>query len=271
MLGVSLPRPGPVQALIKRDLQASRTYRLALVLDVILIFLSLVLYFFISRTFANATTRDLAGAPSYFAFAAVGVALGMIVQGAGARVAGRVREERLTGTFETLVAQPISAAELALGLVGFEFLFATIRAVAYVLLAALFLNLDVGGASWPGFALTVLSSGMAMSTVGIVLISGVVLLKRAEALAAATGFGLAVLGGAYFPVAVLPDWLQRVTTVLPSRYAYDGIRAALFRGQGWAGDVLVLLLFSVGGLAVATSFFAAALELAKRRGSISTY
>jgi ABC-2 type transport system permease protein len=270
-LDVSFPRAGAVQALVKRDLLASRTYRLAVVLDVVFSFLTLVLYFFISRTFANATTRNLGGAPSYFAFAAVGVALGLIVQSAGARVANRVREERLTGTFETLVAQPITATELALGLVGFEFLFATIRAAAYVLLAALFLNLDVGGASWPGFALTVLSSGMAMSTVGIVLISGVVLLKRAEVLASLTGLGLAVLGGAYFPIAVLPDWLQRVANVLPSRFAYDGVRAALFRGQGWAGDVLILVLFSAGGLAVACSFFAAALQLAKKRGSISTY
>jgi ABC-2 type transport system permease protein len=67
---------------------------------------------------------------------------------------------------------------------------------------------------------------------------------------------MVMLGGAWVPSFIFPDWLQRATTVLPVRWAVDGLDAMTWRGLGAAAAItpmLVLLGFAAafGGLAAA--------------------
>jgi len=73
------------------------------------------------------------------------------------------------------------------------------------------------------------------------------------------------------PVEVLPGTLQSISAVVPSRFAYDGVRSALFEGQGWAGDAARLMLFAIAGLPLAVLAFKGALLRAKKRGTLATY
>jgi ABC-2 type transport system permease protein len=242
---------------------------MAFVLDLFFGFISLAIYYFISRTFA-VVPSNLAGAPSYFAFAAVGVALGLVVQAASFRVAQRMREEQLTGALETLIAQPVSAAELALGLAGFHFAFATVRAVLYLVLANVVFNADFSSADWGGFVVMMVITAIAMAPVGIAIGAAVLVLKRAELLASLTTLALALVGGAYFPIDVLPDWIEPLAKILPTTFAFDGVRAALYQGGGWASSAAKLLAVAVVIMPISLWLFAFALRLARRRGSLST-
>jgi ABC-2 type transport system permease protein len=254
---------------VRRDFHVSRSYRAAFVLDLFFGFVSLAIYYFISKTF-TVTPSNLAGAPSYFSFAAVGVALGLVVQAATFRVAQRLREEQLTGALETLVAQPVSAPELALGLAGFHFAFATVRAVAYLLIADVAFSADFSNADWLGFVVMMVVTAMAMAPVGIAVGAAVLVLKRAELLATVTTLALALVGGAYFPIDVLPGWLQPLAKILPTTFAFNGVRAALYRGTGWTTPALELLAVFVIAMPVALWLFASAIAIARRRGSLST-
>ncbi len=67
---------------------------------------------------------------------------------------------------------------------------------------------------------------------------------------------MVMLGGAWVPTFVFPAWLQRLTVVVPARWAVDGLDAMTWRGVGLAGAVtpaLALLGFAVlfGAIAVA--------------------
>ena len=259
-----------VRALVRRDYAVSRSYRLTFVLDVFFGVVSLLIYFFISRTFEDATTRDLGGAPNYFAFAAVGVALNLVIQAATARLVQRGREEQLTGALEILVAQPITATELVLGLAGFHFLFAVSRAVFYLLVAGFFLDADLSGADWGGFVVVLAATAVAMGCIGIALAALVLLIKRAELPAGLALLALALLGGAFFPVSVLPGWLEAIADVLPTTFAFSGVRAALYRGEDWAVPAAELAAFAVVALPVSIAVFRAALWFAKREGSLSS-
>jgi ABC-2 type transport system permease protein len=64
-----------------------------------------------------------------------------------------------------------------------------------------------------------------------------------------------MLGGAWVPSFIFPQWLQRITVVMPARWAVDGLDAVVWRGLGFEAAIVpiaVLLLFSVvfGVLAV---------------------
>jgi ABC-2 type transport system permease protein len=267
----SVPRVRVVAAFVRRDFAIRRSYRLAVALDAVFGFLSLAVYLFISRTFGDVATADLSGAPSYFAFAAVGVALTTVVQAASAGIAGTVREEQLTGTLEALTAQPVTAAETAFGLAGFPFLFAAGRAAAYLVIAFLVLGVDISGASWVGFVVVLMAAGVALSAIGVALAALVVVVKRSQALVGVVTFALGFLGGAFFPIDVFPGWLQPLAAATPTRFAFDGVRDALFTGGGWGGDALALAAFSAAATPLALAAFAGALALARRHASLGTY
>jgi ABC-2 type transport system permease protein len=266
-----LPSFWPIAALIRRDYLITRSYRLPFVLDAFYGLLELTVYFFISRTFHGFVPAKLQGAPSYFAFAAVGIAVAVVVVAAASGVARRLRDEQLTGTLEALVAQPVTTTQLCLGLAGFPLVFAIARAAVYLVVAGVWMNLDLSQTSWPGVILLLLVVGTSLSVFGILSGAIVLVLKRGEVLSGMLLFGMTVLCGSVFPISALPDWLEPVGKVLPLRFAFDGVRAALFRGEGWGSDFVVLLVFSIVGLPVAIAIFGRALRIGQRAGSLGQY
>jgi ABC-2 type transport system permease protein len=99
----------------------------------------------------------------------------------------------------------------------------------------------------------------------------VLVLKRGHVLASSAVFVMTLLSGSIFPVTALPGWLQPISRVLPTRFAFDGIRGALFEGHGWGVDVLALLLTAVVGIPLALVVFARAVRLTQRQGSLGQY
>ena len=262
---------GAIRALILRDWGVMRSYRAALILDLAFGFVNLTAYHFISQTVRPRFGAELQGAPSYFAFAAVGIALMVVLQASVTGLARRLREEQLAGTLEMLLAQPISSAELALGLAGFPFLFAIFRALAYLLLGGAFLGLSFAHCDWLGLLVSFLVSGFAFAAIGIVLASLVVVFKRAEAAATVGTAVIGLLGGAVFPIAVLPAWLKPVATIIPTRFALNAVRGALFGTHAWAGSALTLLIVGACLMVAALCLFGAAVRLVIRLGTVSQY
>ena len=262
---------GPIRTLARRDFEITYSYRAALASELMFGFLNLVVYYFISRTFELGHGSHLSGAPSYFAFASGGVALAVVLQTAAVGLTRRVREEQLAGTLEMLVVQPISPGELALGLAGFSFLFAVVRALGYLLLAGLLLDLSFAHTDGLGLIIALLASGAAFTAIGVALAAVVLVFKRADAIGALGIFAISLLGGAFFPRHVLPGWLQFLSNILPTRYAFAAVRAAQFGQSSWVRPSLYLLLFAVLAMAAALVLFSGALRHTIRHGTLNQY
>ena len=69
---------------------------------------------------------------------------------------------------------------------------------------------------------------------------------------------MVLLGGAWFPAFLFPDWLQKISFVFPTRWAVEGFEGATWRGQGFAElfpKGIALLVFAViFGLLAAARF-----------------
>lgn len=260
-----------IRALLINNFLVLRSYRAAFAAELVLGGINVLTYFFISRTFGNAAPADLGPAPSYFSYAIVGLAVSNVVGAASIALAVRLREEQLTGTLEAVITQPVRATEMAIGWSALAFLGALVRAAAYMLFAIVLLNLDVSKADWPGFVLVLVATAAALSSVGVVTGAITMLMKRGEAISGMIIFGLGLVSGAYFPISVLPEWLQPIGEIAPTRFAFDGLREALFAGGNWENDLLVLLAFAVLLLPLAMFFFSQSLRIAKRLGSIAEY
>src|SRR6478609_3565480 len=85
-------------AFFRRDLAITRSFRYPLVLDSLFALLQLAVTFYVSKTFEGISPTDLNGAPNYFAFAAVGIAIASVVETATTTVANRIRNGQLSGS-----------------------------------------------------------------------------------------------------------------------------------------------------------------------------
>ena len=101
------PRWRVVRTLVAREYASKRTYRLAFILDLLFGIANLFVYYFISRTLGAGDNADLGDAPTYFAFALVGIAITNVIGAASTGLAYRIREEQFTGTLEALLIQPV--------------------------------------------------------------------------------------------------------------------------------------------------------------------
>jgi ABC-2 type transport system permease protein len=94
--------------------------------------------------------------------------------------------------------------------------------------------------------------GLAMS--GMILRLGL----GAEELAWASIFIVAPVSGVYYPIAVLPAWLQSVAWATPSAHVFEGMRAVLLDGvfrwdRFWMAAVLDLVYLALGAAVFAWS------------------
>jgi ABC-2 type transport system permease protein len=257
-------------AIAQRDFSLSRSYRLAFAFDLMWGAVDIVLYYFISRV-VGAPTADLGGAPTYFAFAVAGIVGSLVVGSATAEIASRIREEQLTGTLEIVCAQPLASFELACGYAVFPVLFALARAVAYLAVAVAVLDLGQTGTNWLGVAIVLMTGGLAFVGVGILAAAATVVFKRGEAVAGFLVFAMGFVSGALFPITVLPGWLEPIGKAMPMRFAFEGLRHALYGGTGWGLDAIVLAVVAVIGIPLASVVFALSLRSARRAGTLAQY
>jgi len=90
----------------------------------------------------------------------------------------------------------------------------------------------------------------------------------AEELAWAAIFVIAPVSGVYYPIAVLPPWLQAISSAIPSAHVFEGMRAVLLQGQFrwdhfWQAAALNLVYLALGA-----AMFGWAMRNARDRGTL---
>ncbi len=102
------------------------------------------------------------------------------------------------------------------------------------------------------------------------LVSGIVLRYGlgAESLAWVSIFAVQPISGVYYPIEVLPAWLQHVAALLPSSYVFEGMRSVLFQ-HTFRVDLLVnAMALNVVYLAGGVLGFLAFFRRARVRGQL---
>jgi ABC-2 type transport system permease protein len=83
-----------------------------------------------------------------------------------------------------------------------------------------------------------------------------------------------LFGGVYFPVAVLPEWLQTVSHLLPITYSLNAMRQPLLQGYSLgelAPEIGALVLFSAVLVPASLLAFRYAVRKAKMEGTLVHY
>ncbi|MDF2750944.1 MAG: transporter [Gaiellaceae bacterium] len=180
--------------------------------------------------------------------------------------------ERWEGTIEYTFMAPLSRAMHLAGAGFFAVLYGLIRALILFLVVAFFFDLEMPQADFlAAFVVLVIAS---FSFVGIGIMTAVLPLispeKGAQLGFVAQGM-LLVVSGVYYPVSVLPTWMEWLSVISPATYALEGIRGAILEGEGletmW-DEIWPLLVIGAIAAPVGLAIFRAGEQYAKRHGKL---
>lgn len=178
--------------------------------------------------------------------------------------------ERWEGTIEYTFMAPLSRVVHLGGSGLFAVLYGLVRASLLFAVVSLFFDLDLADANYAAaVALLVIASlsffGIGMMTSVLPLVSPE---KGMQLGFVAQGMMLAV-SGVYYPVEVLPGWMQAIARVSPATYALDGIRGAILDGHGLRWEhVWPLLVIGVVSIPLGLAVFHRGETYAKRHGKL---
>jgi ABC-2 type transport system permease protein len=180
--------------------------------------------------------------------------------------------ERWEGTIEYTFMAPLSRPAHLLGMGAFAVLYGVIRTVALFGLVAVMLGVHFTN---PNFATaTVVLAVSSVSFVGIGMMTAVLPLVSPEK---GTQLGfiaqglLLVVSGVYYPVSVLPQWMQWLSVLSPATYTLEGARRAILDGASVSAvwdDLWPLILIGTIAVPLGLYVFAIGERYAKRHGRL---
>ena len=157
-------------------------------------------------------------------------------------------------TWDRLRASPAGTAEILLGKMATPLIEMTIQFVLLFGLAGLVMDLHVRG-SWLALCAVGCAFAVFLVITGIAVTGVCRTYMQANAAVTAGALMLAGFAGALVPYALLPPWAQSISPLVPSYWAMQGYKHAIFGGETVLLSILVLLGFSLISAVVAVSSF----------------
>jgi ABC-2 type transport system permease protein len=272
-LAAAVGEAGKLPAFVRRDLLLALSHRKAILRDLALLGAQLVVFWFIGRLVDPDALPAYGGSPApYPEFVAIGIVLSLVVGRVLGRVATAIREEQLRGRLGTLLATSSALRTVQLGSVVLDLLWLPLRMALFLTVAAVALGLDFDLAGAPMVAVLLIALLPFVWGLGLACAAAILAFQRGIA---TTGYVVAVLGvvsGAYFPLSLLPDWLESVGRLNPLAGTLEGMRDALLGGAGWdavGSDMLALLPGSAALLLAGAAAFSVAVVHARRNGTLA--
>jgi len=177
-------------------------------------------------------------------------------------------EEMWARNVGNLMMSPLTPLEFLLALMTMSLIRLAIGIIPMTLLAIWFFDFNFYGLGLPLIAffcnLIFTSWAVGIFVSGLVLRNGL----GAESIVWTLMFALMPLACVYYPVQVLPHWLQLVAWCLPPTYVFEGMRALLIDNVFRSDLMMTALGLNAALLLASFAAFIALLRSARRAGSL---
>ncbi len=262
-------------AFITRDFLIAASYRFAVVLRIAALLLTLVLFYFLGRTFSGAIAPGLERyGGEYFPYVLIGLAVSSFVSVGLHALSRDVRAAQVEGTLEALLCTPTSIYTVLVGNSLWAFMTALGTCLALLGAGCVFLGFRPDAAAWALACVVLALTFAAFLLVGILGAAFTMRFKQGNPVTMFFGTAGYFLGGVVFPVEVLPGPFQSCAALLPITHAVKALREIFLARMG-AAEVLPLagnlLIFIAVMAPVSLLLFRAAVKRARREGSLVQY
>ena len=177
-------------------------------------------------------------------------------------------EEIWSRNFTNLFIAPLKVSEIIAALTATALIRTLIGIVPDILLASPFFGVslfDLG----PSLVLLLLSLYLFGMTLGLFVVSGLLRFGPSfENVAWSSLFLLAPLGCIYYPLSILPDFLQMLAKTLPLVYIFEEVRSILINNTINYSNIMSALLLNLIYFLISIYVFYLAFHEARKRGTL---
>jgi ABC-2 type transport system permease protein len=262
-------------AFLWRDIRNEMSYRLAFFMELFGILPAVLMFYFLSRLFGEMITGPLSEyGGRYFPFVLIGIAAQSYLSLSLGSFASSIRESQVSGTLEAVLTTPVPLSVFLLGSSLYPFVLNALRIMIYLVVGNLLFEAGLDWRQWPALLVVLMLTVTAVSGLGILSASFTVLFKKGDPLNWAFSVGSWLLGGVYYPVSVLPEWLQKISDFIPMTHTLESFRLILLGHRDLfavGGHLLALCLWSLMVLPASLLCFRYALNQARIKGNLGHY
>ena len=205
-------------------------------------------------------------------FLGIGTVVWAYLRAVFSNVGEMVAWERWEGTIEYTMMAPISRLAHMLGVSLFSIIYGLARSALLLGVLALFFSVDLSNANLGGAALILLVGSVSFLGFGIMAaVLPLLFPERGEEMTFVISSILLLVSGVYYPISVLPDWMEPLATVSPATYVLKGMRAALLEGMptlALGPSILPILILGALTLPLGVAVFGWGERYAKRTGRL---
>jgi len=180
--------------------------------------------------------------------------------------------ERWEGTIEYTLMAPITRLTHLAGHTAFAVVYSMFHTVVILAITALFFELDLTKANLVGGTVVLLVSSVSFIGIGVaVAILPLLFPEKGSQMTHVIIALLLLISGVYYPVSVLPAWLQLFAQYSPATYVLEGTRAALLNGAPTTAlweYVWPLIIMGFISIPIGLWLFRMAEQYAKRTGKL---
>jgi len=177
-------------------------------------------------------------------------------------------EEIWSRNFTNLFIAPLKISEIITALTVTALLRTLIGIVPAILLAAPFFGVSIFNLG-PSLILLFLSLYLFGITLGLLVTSGLLRYGPVfENIAWSSLFLLAPLGCVYYPLSILPDWLQILAKMLPLVYIFEEVRSILLNNVVNYSNIISALKLNLIYFLFGVSIFYLSFYSARKKGTL---
>ena len=177
-------------------------------------------------------------------------------------------EEIWSRNFTNLFIAPFKISEIIAALTATALIRTLIGIVPAVLLASPFFGVSLLNLG-PALILLLFSLYAFGITLGLFVVSGLLRYGPAfENVAWSSLFLLAPLGCIYYPLTILPDWLQIIAKALPLVYIFEEVRSILLNNVVNYYNIMSALILNLIYFTLAIFVFYSAFQEARKNGTL---
>ena len=213
MNGISLTK---LIAFMKRDFLIESSYKAAFLISIQGSILPIFSFYFIAKSIDDGSSPSLAPyGGDYFSFVLIGVAFTQYFMTALRSFAETIRRAQTAGVLEAILSTQTDPQAVILLTSAYSFVSSTIHVAIVFLVGGVFLGVDYANANWLSAFLTLALAMVSFLALGILAATAILVLKKGDPIEWIVGSLSSLLGGALFPVSVMPDWMQLAGRFLP--------------------------------------------------------
>lgn len=262
-------------AFIKKDFLIESSYKLSFIFSIFSVLISILSYFFIDKLFGHRIVSHLEEfGVNYFSYVLLSMAFFSYIGIGLGSFAGRIRSEQIQGTLEAVLLTPTKISTILFSMALWNLLFATLNMAIYITAGIYLFKISFANINILSTFVILLLTILSFSGLGILSASFIMIFKRGNPLGWVISSVQGLIGGVYFPVTVMPAWLQFLAKFFPITYAIRAIELAVYRGYAVSQltkEIGFLLLFSILLLPLSLFSFKYALKKARQQGSLIQY